>query len=1045
MKPFPFGLCLFGMILATSLLAGCFGSGGVSTAPVPGEALYRYLPGDGLLYVGYYGVTKDGMSSLREYVGTWYATSILKPIKSFEVASGTYDGNETVLVGFIDSTQTSKDIIESAQSYLETSYYEYGSNGKSPIDYDERTVNGKTIYVVYSTSSYSESTPVCLWDEGGKVGFIYTFVPYSYDSYGNVLKARSCLDVFKNAKQNDKAIELIKKSSQYANNLPSGDTALGAVRAGGDSWAFAATGYSDADAFYGYALGNVSGFSLVDLSAYGLSGGQYVCKSDYYSGSNVTVVERNGGKACKKSINPFMGIGGGYTTLTRASDNGMALFSVVAPSGGKSSSDRAYANLEDKVFSIDLGGKDVEWTDKTQFTVTAYEIESGTYYYDNSYGGTYANGKSPDRTPLSGVKAQLYVRTENSYTNPSYYGSGGDSGSQYGELVDTKYTGSDGKANFSIPNTGSATIVLSKDGYVQSGGYSKTAAVYVDSYKTSNDAYFWKTGSGKLVVKVYEIDPESTGYGAYGTDTIGVMTNATVKLYDNSNYGYNSDPVAVNYTDANGEATFYGAPSQGRADVSKNGYTSGSGAKVDSVYYYSYDQKAKSYLAKITPKNLTVRTYEVEGTDSYDRDPIGMLNRTLVRVYESSYSTGYDEPVAENYTDSRGEAVFYDVPASGRVEASKKGYQDTYGNRKATATYSAIDKRIGVYLMKASSRDLVVRVYTNDGSYYSPSPGDPLGLVRVRVYDNSYGSYGVTEALVENSTGSDGTATLYDVPSSGKVVVTKKGYGSYYSETAVTQYFYSTDKKLFIYMYEAGNNTYGREYGATSGGYGVQVEAKATDDGNWLAVLQDNCASATANNGVVTLSADSGCEHTGAGVWTLMNYSTSGKYNITFSYETLNYTGIYGGMNGVYLASDNAVYDDREMDYYSAIVGDTIFVSLGTSCPMSPIVETDSSEGVGIFYKPGVYPASWHCSWEKIGKNASASFSNGVWYDFSVLVDWDQRTIDVYRDGAKVTGGSISDAELSSDYFKVELHMSHYPFGGLGKTNIYKNFKIEKA
>ncbi len=217
----------------------------------------------------------------------------------------------------------------------------------------------------------------------------------------------------------------------------------------------------------------------------------------------------------------------------------------------------------------------------------------------------------------------------------------------------------------------------------------------------------------------------------------------------------------------------------------------------------------------------------------------------------------------------------------------------------------------------------------------------------------------------------------------------------------------------------------------------------------WVKITQNPCASVYQGSGTITLSAVSGCLHTGAGVYSAQSFKKSGRYNISFSYQMRDYTGVSSGLNGVFLESETAVSEDRERQYYSSITGDAIFVTLGDSCPVHPYAQSPTNVGAGVFYQPKLgsgNQTSWHCSWQEgIGPITDLAYDTGVWYDVSIVVDWGNQTIDVYRNGVEISGGPTAFSPITGDNFKVELHMSHYPYGGQERTDIYKDVRIEKA
>jgi parallel beta-helix repeat protein len=200
------------------------------------------------------------------------------------------------------------------------------------------------------------------------------------------------------------------------------------------------------------------------------------------------------------------------------------------------------------------------------------------------------------------------------------------------------------------------------------------------------------------------------------------------------------------------------------------------------------------------------------------------------------------------------------------------------------------------------------------------------------------------------------------------------------------------------------------------------------DTSKWATHSQDSCGSVVETGGLLEVRTASGCDHTGAGVYTAGDFSKTGKYIIEYKHKPGS--GYNAGYNGFWVRNINA---NRDTSNYGCTVDQSVFYTTSYNC----IPGMDFTIGIAA---DAVNPG-WDCNWPIVCNSGWFPTTN-TWYKIGMTFDGRTGDVALYFDDVLKCSGTVSSSVLAAlgDKVKFELYRSNY---NTNTVDYYDDFTVK--
>lgn len=214
------------------------------------------------------------------------------------------------------------------------------------------------------------------------------------------------------------------------------------------------------------------------------------------------------------------------------------------------------------------------------------------------------------------------------------------------------------------------------------------------------------------------------------------------------------------------------------------------------------------------------------------------------------------------------------------------------------------------------------------------------------------------------------------------------------------------------------------------------------DTGKWTEMNQDAASNVAVSSSFGRINTGPSFAHTGGGFFSVKNFTVGPTYTITM--EDWGWSWLSAstkvGQSGAFFMNTICydAADCRDTAHYGTPVGNTTFVAIGNSCAMTV-------ESVGIFADAG--STAWHCTWQQlVNRDTTARLTSQIDnFDIIIVYNTTSGIINVSIDGTQRANGTVDATRLAGlgEEFKMEFHLSHYPYNSNTHQNRYGKITIE--
>ena len=377
--------------------------------PESDDSILTLMPNDGLNAVGYADVKGEGIERLANYLGDVMGGKYLRGITGARIAIFNYTG-DTGFVVYIQN-KNKADLMSTISSTYGSSY------SGSMFTTVNRTIGGKDVTILYSSSDYSQSSAYCLWEEGGYLKMM-GFTQNNYYGYGiNAPRnLHSCTDVLAQTYDSSASKAMLAQADGLKNMVGStGMVYFEAVYATATNETLFAGAYGGDD---------VTNFVMLSRNQQNLrDSANPFCDQSY--GGTKELVSVNGKSACYQNLSGsgFMGLLDGGQVLTVDRLAGEYKLTLATMTTRPESEMKPV--LVRSALSFSFPASDAVWDHTMSYTIRVY----AGYF---------------DRTVIPGANVDLRIN---------------------GVVVSSKVTDSNGEVTFDDAPLRGARIYVNKSGF----------------------------------------------------------------------------------------------------------------------------------------------------------------------------------------------------------------------------------------------------------------------------------------------------------------------------------------------------------------------------------------------------------------------------------------------------------------------------------------------------------------------------------------------------------------------------------------------------